>query len=258
MADAEKPVINSKKGISLSLDYRIIIVVLLVVIAGMLAMWRPWVKANSDDRTIEVTGETTLKAEPNQFIFSPSYQFKNADKTKASEEAVAKNQEVTKKLKELNVADSKIKSSVDGFSNMPYRERETTEEYIYTAQLTITVEDRNHAQQIQDYLLTTAPTGPVSPNAAFSESRRKELEAKARDEATKDARNKADQSAKNLGFKVGGVKSIEDGAGFDGGIIPYSRGTTLELNAEDAKRQLAIQPGENEVRYSVKVVYFIR
>ncbi len=54
-------------------------------------------------------------------------------------------------------------------------------------------------------MVTTAPTGQVSPRPNFSDAKRKELESKARDEATKDARAKADQSARNLGFKVGKI-----------------------------------------------------
>jgi uncharacterized protein YggE len=120
--------------------------------------------------------------------------------------------------------------------------------------LTITVNDKALTQKVQDYLVTTSPTGSVSPQTTFSEAKRKELESKARDEATKDARSKAEQSAKNLGFKIGKVKSVEDGSGF-GGIV-LREGLTM---ASDSKAtSLSVQPGENDLHYTVTVTYYLR
>jgi uncharacterized protein YggE len=96
----------------------------------------------------------------------------------------------------------------------------------------------------------------VTPSPTFSESKRKELESHARGKATEDARRKADQSAENLGFKVGAVKSVEEGSGF-GGVIPFRGATTMEGDKAVAS-DLSLQPGENELNYSVTVVYFIR
>jgi len=82
------------------------------------------------------------------------------------------------------------------------------------------------------------------------------LENQARDEATKDARAKADQSAKNLGFKVAAVKAVNDGSGFGGYPYPtidYAEG----LKADDSRSSLTIQPGENDLSYTVTVTYFI-
>ncbi len=80
------------------------------------------------------------------------------------------------------------------------------------------------------------------------------MSAQARDEATKDARTKAEQSAKNLGFKMGAVKSVEDGSGF-GDIIPLERGIAMDTAN---KNNMPIQAGENELRYSVTVIYYVR
>jgi uncharacterized protein YggE len=109
------------------------------------------------------------------------------------------------------------------------------------------------AQKVQDYLLTTSPSGTISPYSAFSTEKRKELESQARDEATIDAREKAEQSAENLGFKLGKVKSIEDQSGF-GGVIPLDTPATME---DSARSSLSVQPGENEITYTVRVVYYL-
>src|SRR5262249_19017389 len=126
--------------------------------------------------------------------------------------------------------------------------------YTYSFQLTVTVDNKDLAQKAQDYLVSTTPTGTVTPQANFSETKRKQLEAQARDEATKDARAKADQSAKNLGFKVGKVKSVEDGTD-TGRIVPLGASAPTESVATDNK--LAVQPGQNDLNYSVTVVYFV-
>lgn len=245
-----------KNRLNVSLDLRIIVILLLAVIVGMLFMWRPWSAGGASDRTIEVTGEASIKAEPDEFVFYPTYQYKNAEREKALAEATKKHDEVIAKLKELGVADNKIKSDTSGFDNTLYYPGPERENAVYSSTITVTVASREQAQKVQDYLVTTSPTGSVSPQASFSEGKRKELENKARDEATKDARAKADQSGKNLGFKVGKVKSVTDGAGF-GGIEPVM--SKMQLGAEDmARSSLAVQPGENELNYSVTVVYYVR
>jgi uncharacterized protein YggE len=128
----------------------------------------------------------------------------------------------------------------------------------YNLQLTVTLTNKDLVQKVQDYLVATLPTGGVSPQAGFSDSKRKQLESNARDEATKDARSKADQSAKNLGFRVGKVKSVDDGSGFGG--MPYATSKAESAVALDiaASPSLSVQPGENELSYSVTVVYTIR
>lgn len=246
------------KKLNLSIDLRIIILVLVLVIIGMLVMWRPWHKAVSSDRTVKVTGETTLKAEPDEFVFYPTYQFSSSDNQTAINNMTQKSDELVAKLKALGVPDSKIKTSSNGSDYIKYGDGGREPSYFLS--LTVTVDKRELAKQVQDYLVTTAPTGSVSPQTDFSKAKRKELESKARDEATKDARAKADQSAKNLGFKVGKVKSIEDGSGF-GDIYPLMKGAALATDASstpEATTRLSLQPGENELSYSVTVTYFVQ
>ncbi len=257
MADNQSSGNTTKDKISLSLSPRLVILILLAVIAGMLALWRPWSPVASSGQTIEVTGSSKITDKPDEFVFYPSYEFKNADKDSALSELTKKSDAIVSKLKELGVADSKIKTNSSGYDYPVYYGMDN-KDATYSLQLTVTVDNLDLAQKVQDYLVTTAPTGAVSPQSDFSDQKRKTLESKARDEATKDARTKADQSAKNLGFKVGKVKSVTDGTGFDipcrGGLCA---GTTLD-SAAAAKPSLAVQPGENDLNYSVTVVYYIK
>jgi uncharacterized protein YggE len=107
-------------------------------------------------------------------------------------------------------------------------------------------------------LLTTSPYGSVTPSAGFSKSKLKEVTNKARDEATKDARAKADQSAKNLGFSVGKVKTVKDDANGEGVYPMLLRGSAdASMAAGSPELSAPIQAGENELDYQVTVTYYV-
>lgn len=237
----------------LSFDLRWVVAALLVIIAVMIAMWRPWGTTASSDQTIQVTGETTLTATPDEFVFYPTYQFESNNKTAALDKLAKKSEEVTAKLKELGVPENKIKTNSSGYDT--FMKADENEETTYTLQLTATVGNEELAQKVQDYLLTTEPTGSVSPQPTFSEEKQRQLEAEARDKATTDARAKAEQSAKNLGFKLGKVKSVNDGSGSWIGTMEGARAADLPMLSSTS---MGLYPGENELPYSVTVTYYIR
>lgn len=259
----------NNKPLNFSVDPRWVILALLAVITMMFLIWKPWQQSvSADNRTVSVTGEATVRAEPDEYAFYPAYQIKNADKQAAIDAAAARSKELVAGLKKMGVQDRQIKTNTSGYQDPIYGPTDTSlrvappapsgdGEYTYTLQLTVTVADRAAAQKVQDYLVTTSPTGSVSPQPTFSEDKRKNLENQARDEATTSARAKADQSAKNLGFKVASVKSVEDGAGF-GGIQPYEGRAMDAVESKAAIGPLSVQPGENELSYSVTVVYYIK
>ena len=250
--DPKKP----KTTLNFSLDYRFVIGVLLAIIVAMLLLWQPWSpRIDANARTVEVTGTAKLTAAPDEFLFYPNYEFKSSDKNAAIADLSKKSDEIVKKLKELGVPDNKIKTNANG-NTYPYHMQDDSDLPIYMLTLTITVNNKDVAQKVQDYLVTTAPTGAVTPQPQFSDAKRKELENQARDQATKEARSKAEQSAKNLGFRLGAVKSVNDGAGFGGAVPLIGRDSTAMNAAEPSK--LTIQPGENDLNYSVTVSYYLR
>ena len=227
----------------------------MLIIVVMLAVWMPWSR-NSESRTISVSGESTIMAEPDRYIFNPNYEFKNKDESVALNQQSEKSNEIITKLKGLGVKDSDIKNNSSGYSTGQMSPVSPDDDTIYNLSLTITVSDKDLAQKVQDYLLTTGPSGQVTPQPGFSESKRKELEDKARDEATKDARSKAEQIAKNTGAKLGKVQSIQDGGNL-GQPVPLIY-EDKSVSSSDSKQSLQIQPGENELRYTVSVSYYLR
>ena len=243
------------KPTSLHLDYRVVVALLLLIIAGMLMVWKPWHGGPAAaDRTIQVTGDATLTAEPDEFVFSPSYQFKNSDKQAALSDLTAKSNELVAKLKTLGVADSKIKTNADSWAFPTYGSDSTTP--VYTLSLTVTVGDKTLAQKVEDYLVGTSPSGALTPQANFSTNKRKSLEAQGRNKASQEARAKAEQSAKNLGFKLAAVKSVDDGTGF-GNVYPVQGRAVLPTDLK-SNESLNIQAGENTLNYSVTVTYYIK
>lgn len=244
--------------VSLSLDYRVIIGLLVVVTLVMLFLWKPWQGDKVSDRTIEVTGQATVSARPDEFTFYPTYDFKNNDKEAALKQLGAKGSKIVADLKKLGVADKNIKVNSDSWSYPVYELRGGSQTSTYTLRLTIVTNTDDLTKKVQDYLATTSPSGTISPQASFSETKLKAVEAQGRDEATKEARQKAEQSAQNLGFRLVSVKTVNDGAGF--GIYPYYSGKEVAVDNGSGRStpSIPIQPGENELTYTVTVTYYIK
>jgi uncharacterized protein YggE len=247
----------TKTSLKFNLDYRWISLALLIALAAITLLWRPWDGGTTTDRTIDVTGEATVSARPDEFVFYPTYDFKNEDQKAALAQMSAKSEEVVAGLKKLGVADKNIKTNSDGWAypTTRYEGEDTTT--TYTLRLTVTTSTDDLTQKVQDYLITTTPTGSISPQSTFSDTKLKELQDKARGEATKNARSKAEQSAKNLGFKLKAVKTVNDAVGF-GGIYPLNEKMMIANDSAASSGTLSIQPGENDLNYNVTVTYYIK
>jgi uncharacterized protein len=230
------------------------LILALIIIGAMLFTWQPWeAGAAADQRTITVTGEAEITAEPDEYVFNPQYEYKDLDREAALKASTDNTNEIVAKLKDLGVPSSKIKTDSNGYKEW-YRETGST----YYSYLTIKIDDKKLAQKVQDYLLTTSPYGSVTPSAGFSKSKLKEVTNKARDEATKDARAKADQSAKNLGFSVGKVKTVKDDGNGEGVYPMLLRGSAdASMAAGSPELSAPIQAGENELDYQVTVTYYV-
>ncbi len=240
-------------SINLRLDFRILSAVLLVVIVSMAFVWRPW--GSTEKRTISIQGEATLKAAPDEFIFSPVYEKKAKDSTTAISEVSKLGNSVVAKLKKLGVADKSIQTNVTTQKRYePLTGRETDE---ITAQfsLTVTINDKVLAQKILDYLTITGPLYSVSPQSTFANETRKQLESEVRGKALSDARSKADQTAKELGVKVGKVISVSEPQ-FGGPIT--LEGKSVPSSDSSTSTPPVLLTGEQEVTYTVTVNFQIR
>lgn len=261
----------------------LILLVFFIVKSGVLG-------SSTKDRKIRVTGEASVSGTPDEFVFYPSYTVRNSDRSAALKEIASKSSTVTAGLKDLGVTDSQIKSGANGYTRAvdsgATSSSGATEPAIapddgdgktgdsYGLQFTITITNRGTAQKVQDYLATTGSVGVTTPISNFSAGKRKQLESKARDEATKDARSKAEQSANNLGFKIGAVKTVSDGSGFSESPVAKPALDRDSSSAEEKDDEaggsgnasgntstigdLEVQPGTQTLSYSVTVEYYVR
>lgn len=242
----------------LTIDLKVISIVLLAIIAGMLLLWKPWQGVAA--KTITVTGESTVSAAPDEFIFSPTYQKKADNVTTAINDATKQGNEVVAKLKEMGVADNKIKTTITSNPDYDVTTGKQTNQYAANYSVTATVNDKDLAQKVLDYLVTTPALYGISPQSTFSKETRKKLEAQVRPKALADAKEKAKQTTDELDVRLGRVTAVTENGGFGGPI-------TLEGRAMIAKPGVAtdsvanssptLQTGTEDINFTVNVVYRI-
>jgi uncharacterized protein YggE len=227
-------------------------IVLLITILGLLLWSKPW-DTNKTQKTITVTGEATVEASPDEFTFNPYYEQSGTDREFIRTELVAQANEIVEEIKELGVAEEKITLDVSSYDRWYW---EDSEEGTMNVYLQIKVTDKELAQTVQDYLLTTDARGQVTPQATFSKDRQKELEAEGVNKAIEDAKTKAETQARQLGVSVGEVVSFEEQQGFSGYFLESA---PVSIESSDQRAQsLPILPGENELTNQVKVTFEIR
>ncbi len=251
---------SNKNQITISLNYRtlslVILALYLLTIGLMLYLWQPWNSISADTRRITVTGEATLEAEPDEFAFRPTYSFESSDKDKALQEASDTTTEIVNELKKLGVEDKDIK--VNGYGQDWYWFYNDELDRV-SVNIIATVSEKDTAQKVQDYLLTTNPEGQITPTPTFSEAKQKELEEQGRTAAVADAKSKAQISVNELEVKLGKVISVSEGYGFADYPVAFGEnGTAVGLDSVEVKRSIPLQPGQDKLSYSVTVVYEIK
>ncbi len=237
---------------SFTVDFRIVSAVLLAVIVLMVGVWQPW--KGTSKRTIDVSGEATVKSEPNAYIFYPSYEKKGTDRSTIQAELSSQVTDVIAKLKELGVSESDIALTTSTYDN--YWTEGTDQ--VTSSSLTITLENKDLVQKVQDYLLSTSPTGQITPQASFTDAKRKTLETEARSAAITDAKAKAERTASELGMKLGKVVTISDPQ--SGIIMPMAAEakSSIALDATSGSTSLPILSGKQEVNYNIQVTYELK
>ena len=244
-----------KNKLNLSLDLRIVCMLLVVIILAMTAMWRPWQNSGVSDRTISVTGTGKITAQPDTYQFNPSYQ------KPTTGELITVITTVTNKLKELGVAEKDIQLQSNAYTDpQPLGDKVMTapapEQVGSTAYLTIKVPNKELAQKVQDYITTTGAEGQLTPQPTFSDEKQKELKDQARAKAIDDAKAQASKTANNLGAKLGRVVEVKDSTEF-GGIYSLEAGSSRGT-AQDTVTTLPIFPGEQNITFAVQVTFEIK
>ena len=243
---------GTKVDVKLSIDMRYIIVVLLVIIGAMLAVWKPWESASSA-RTIDIKGEATISAEPDEFLFNPYWEEEGSDRQAIQDKLNNKISSVIDKVQELGVSEDNITLNSQAYDN--YYEDDNGDGYV-SGTVSIKVDNKELAEKIQNYLLTTTPKGSTSPFPSFSTEKRKELEAQAREKAIENAKSNAENTAKQLGAELGKVVSLKNSD--NNFALPFIEGRDLSTPSSSVQESsLPVLPGSQDIVFSVEVKYEI-
>lgn len=245
------------KQMHMKLDLRVICIALALVIVGMLAVWQPWIAGEKTERKVTLSGEATVKAIPDEFVFQPYFERTGVAENALKQELNTYGDKLLTDLKNLGVAEKDVTLESDAYRSLqpepvPTSNTGTTQQTV-TLRTTIRVVNKDLAQKVQNYLAGTDAKGQLTAQPSFSEAKRKELENQARSKAITDAKNKAAQAAKNLDAKLGKVLEITDTAG-EGTIRPLdNQGTT-----SSADKALPVTPGQQQVTVAVQVAFELR
>lgn len=227
---------------------------LILAIFGLVLWSQPWSSTTNSDtvKTITVTGETTIEATPDEFTFYPYFRKEGTDKDALRDELVSDANAIVNSLKELGVAEEQIQLDASSYDTWYWQE---DEEGILTVNLTVTTKDDDQAQSIQDFLLTTDAEGQLTPQATFSEEKKKELDKQAVEQASADAREKAESQATLFGATLGDVQEISQGR--DSIFEGYPIAAELDLQ-RSSEASLPVLPGQDDYRQTVVVVYELK
>ncbi len=251
-----------KPSISIRLNAWIICAILILANLITIGLWQPWVDKSTSDRTIAITGSTTIESAPDQFVFSPYYQKEGTDKTAINKEVSDLSKTIIAKLKALGVKDSAIKTEVNSYDYGMYYAQSGNDTSTSTLNLTVTLKDKTLSQKVQDYLATTEPSGSVTPQITFSTAKQKALESQARSESLADAKQKAETSASQLSAKLGKVIKVTDVASNSVTPFPWMMGSAEKAIGSSAdsgaSTSYTIQPGLNEYSFSIAVTYELK
>lgn len=244
---------------TIKFDIRFVTIALVVAILVMFGLWRPWEQTKS--RTIDVTGQAEITAEPDEFTFNATYQKTATERKDAISAVSALGNEVVAKLKEIGVEEKKVTTNVSTGSGyyepgMPVSDdtlRKDTSSQTAIFSLTAIVNNKTLAQKVTDYIATTPVQYAVTPQYGFSSKTRKDLEAKARTLAIADGKKKAAETATALGVELGKVQEISE-VQWGGGIFALEG----KAGSSDTVVSPIILPGEQEISFSILITYELR
>jgi len=248
------------KTLSFNIDLHLVIAILFAIIIGMIALWRPW-ESTKIERKITINGSATIQSTPDEFSFSPYYERTGTNTTALKNELNTFGTKLIDEVVKLGVKQDDITLNSNGYNRLEIApvgpdgtSTDDSNSQTVTLSVSIKAPTKDIAQKVQDYLAKTDAKGSLTSQPIFSQTKRQNLEDEARDKAIKDARTKAERSAKNLGVTVGKVIEIKESQ--DGIAYPlYAKGAP---EADTSISSLPVTPGKESVSSNVEVIFEIR
>lgn len=233
-----------------------LIIFLITLIANNIKTFRRIGMADRQQNAITIEGLGKVTAAPNIAVTSVGLVTEKSDVAAAQLENSKKMNELVSSLKKLGIADEDIKTAqYQIYPKYSYEEKKGSSITGYSVSQSLDVKIRDLAK-ISEVLAAAGAAGANQVGGIqFTIDEPKNLRAEARAEAVKDAQDKADKLAEDLGVRLGRVIGFSESQG--GSPVPYP------MMAKDAVGGYAeaapqIQAGTLDIQSNVSVTYEIR
>ena len=213
----------------------------------------------SNKPTVSASGRAVLKVDPDKVDVILAVEHLDKSAQAAKDKVAARVEKIYEELYKLDIPRKDISTE---YFNI-YEEFDWTQEggrkslgYKAVHTIKITTDDFDNIGKIADAAVDAGATSIQSINFDMTDLRREELRRQALEQASKDARMKAEAIASGLNGKLGSIISVSD-VMYD--YMPY-RGIAEPMAASVAKEEVdtIISPRELEVTANIQVVYEIR
>jgi uncharacterized protein YggE len=204
-----------------------------------------------EPRSIEVSGEGVVKAEPDQVTLQFGIESNDRDIVKAKDDNAQKTKKLLDALKKFNIPSKDIQT---GYIQINPRYdytngRQVFNGYVAMKQLSVTLRDLNEYGKVLNAVIE-AGVDHVN-GLQFEHSKANELKMEARKRAVADAKTKAELLAGELKQKVGQPLLIQESDVPT--AVPMFRGDFRAMAMKGAAAEDTISPGETTVRATVVV-----
>lgn len=208
--------------------------------------------------TISVTGEAERFVAPDTASISFSMTRKSEDLSEATNSVNKRMSNLLQSLKSDGIKESDVKTT--GYNVQPqyvYVERERLfDGYRVTQSVQIKIRDLDNVNEVVTKI-GELQVDNVSGLSFFIDND-DEIQEELREDAIKDAKQKASKLARALGVNLDEIVGFNEGG--SGGYIPQSffKSSTLSLEADFAAVEASVPAGENRLQSSVTITYKLK
>ncbi len=211
---------------------------------------------NNIPQTVSFTGEGKVKAVPDTAKVEVGLVTEGKDSISVQNENTSKMNAVIKFLKDQGIKDEDIKTSNYNLSpKYDYNKgKSTLVGYVINQMVAITVRDLTKVGRVLDGSVSSG-ANQVNSVSMFVD-KPEEMKNKAREDAVKQAKEKASSASKIAGFKLGRVVSFYENSV---GEPPIYYETMMDGRGGGAASSAPqIEPGSQEIKISVTLTYLIK
>lgn len=212
----------------------------------------PFFAQNSNNRTVSVTGEGTVKVVPDEVVIQSRIEHEGDDAANVKKQNDAVVDQIIKYLKSQGIAEKDIQTDYMNLNKRYKNYEQGTFYYAANQAISITLHDLDSYEVIMKGLLENGLNR--IDGIQFKSSEREKYEAEARKEAVLDAKRKASELLSPLGAKVGQPVSISENQSTPN-FPMYRMNDAVEMKSQASE---TIAPGELEIKINVNASFEIQ